>query len=161
MTLLYTPTFFGTGAYVAERQYCKWLALEWLPGCVVQLGNPYVVRENLFGGYEVHIRFEPSFFAWDSGGWRQDEILLDYYATAPGSSVPIPAGPVGRIIIPSPDVNGVVVSCGQAGGTGRIWVFRLPPPPTGNWYQHSPDNLPDVFCLQQPNPGVVLPAPMC
>jgi len=161
MTFLCSPIWNNGAGYNVERQYMKWLALEWLPGCVVSDSNPYVVRENVFGGYEVHIRFPASFEAFTGGGWRNDSIFADYYATAPGSSVPINAGSVQFAVVSAPNVEGNVIAINQGGSTGRIWVFRLPVTPASVWYALPPDNLPDVFCIQQPFPSVFLPAPAC
>jgi len=161
MTLLYTPSYPQGAGYNAERQYIKWLALDWLPGCLVSAGNPFVVRENVFGGFEVHLRFEPRYYEWDSGGWPQDSILIDYYATAPGNPTPIAAGGVICGVGWAGNVEGIVANFIQAGSTGRIWVFRLPPPPNTHWFQLSPDTLPDMFCIQTPNLTTILPMPVC
>ena len=161
MTQLYTPVWAVGEGYNVERNYSKWLILQWLPGCMVSAGNPYVIRENVFGGYEVHIRLKPSFHAANSGGWRHDNILLDYYATAPGDPTPINAGTVQRAYLPQQELTEWAIIFGQAGGTDRLWCFRLPTPATSPFFAPVPDTYPDRFCLQLPDVTTILPMPSC
>ena len=161
MTILATQTWNTPPDFLIERSTFWGFLYVWWTGCLVQSGRDTIVREVPFGGYQVRITVDSSFWYADSSGWRHDQILENLYAMAPGSSTPINMGAVSRQIeyYGALDAYVCVITSEPNGAYGRWQAFPWAPENAG--LPNRPPSLPETFFTDPINPGVIKPAVYC
>lgn len=84
----------GAG-FACQRQYVVGFAIGWQPGSfATAYGIETHLTEVVFGGYRLVIRWKDWIWNWDNRGFTLADCFEDYYALAPGSSIPSSAGTV-------------------------------------------------------------------
>jgi hypothetical protein len=135
MAVVGIVTYVPDGRLPVVRSYISAIALQWQANyTILATGNPFVIRENTFGGYQTHIKLKPEFYAWSSNVYTLDWIFEDWYVTAPGGSPIIPGQPVQFGI--STQSNGIPCIYGVWTPSSAPYIFfSLPPAPPDYWLQ--------------------------
>lgn len=89
MTRLWSPDYQQALDFAIPRQYWYEVALTWWPSVVLQNTNPLIIRETLFGGYRVLLKFRDVVWAWSSNTYTLDWAIEDIYGMAPSDDTPI------------------------------------------------------------------------
>lgn len=77
------------------RGYLPAWAIGWQPDAIaLTSGNPTVLKEFSFGGYELHIELKDWIYDWDNRQFTLGELFENYYVIPPGGGGPSSAGPV-------------------------------------------------------------------
>lgn len=131
--VLWSPTYQFSPDFSYDRQYFLGVFLGWQPGStILELGNPFVVQEHIFGGYIVVLEFADYFWQWSSSSFHVPKILENLYAIPPFPS-------------PHVSVGATLVSIGYSQAVGYWWLnFQLgivgeyyanpfPPMPVDYW----------------------------
>lgn len=89
MPRYWTPTYIQSYIFVIPRQYWYEVALTWWPSVIVQAGNPFIIRETIYGGYRIYLKLRDICWAWSSNNYTLDWCIEDIYGMAPSNDTPI------------------------------------------------------------------------
>lgn len=133
MPRLWSPTYATPANYNIPRQYWYEVALAWWPSIVLQSGNPLVIRETLFGGYRIYLKFRDDVWAWSSNTYTLDWSIEDIYGMAPADDTPIYSSAfVVSWGIGQSHKHGLLDLFGGQPGY-QYQYFTLPSQPAGYW----------------------------
>lgn len=91
--ILASFTYSQSAKFWTPRSYFKGVAFGWVPGWTVTAeGNPFLLLEHSFGGYQVFCRFKTDWYAWQSNDYTMDFPLEDFYAIAPITGAHVSVG---------------------------------------------------------------------
>jgi hypothetical protein len=135
MSIVAVVTYTPNAEAVLVRSYYGNLGFRWQPSMtILATGNPFVIRENVFGGYVTTIKLKPQFYEWSSNTYTLGWVFEDFYVTAPGGGAPIPG--VGLALETGFSANGVPAIAGEwAGAAGDVLLFPMPVAPLDYWLQ--------------------------
>ena len=134
MAIVATVTYATDAKVRNNRAYLGAFAFQWQPDMtLLTTGNPWIWRENVYGGYITHLKFKPEFWSWSSNGYSLDWIIQDFWVEPPGGGAPIPGQPATFGIGASPGgIFGIGISWG---GSASYEQHALPPAPSDYWLQ--------------------------
>lgn len=147
--------------FVIERSYIRHVCLTWWNMCLLSSGEEFWNRETQgFGGYGVYMRFNPTFYNWNSSAWMIEDIFTDFYATDP-SGTPITCPDVQYGVQWAYQFDAWILALGLAGNAGITTGQRLESaPPT--WYRKfPPDKGLALWQVNDDFPDILYPPPTC
>lgn len=130
--MAYTPNYIPSATFAAQRSYLWGVAVGWWDMTIIQVGTHTILREIPYGGYKLHILFNPYWWVWNSSAWTLDTIITDIYAEDPGGMI-VNAGNIDIFTAwtPEPNIPELRITCQPNGGVYAHQAF--PPAPT-SWY---------------------------
>lgn len=139
MSLLWTPNYQTPAKFCLPRAYVGGYYLGWWPGStVIATGNPTIIQEHLFGGYQWYIHFQPSWWAWNTNSrYTLDWIVDDTYAIQPGTGAHVNVGAIDIHFQHDAGRPGWDVVFSYTGG-GYFLPFSFPPGPGSSWFEPLP-----------------------
>jgi hypothetical protein len=88
-----TVTYNPNPKFALNRAYFGVFAFTWVADhTLISGGNPYIWQSAAFGNVRVFLRFDPTWFSWNSNNRTLDKLILDYYALLPPYTTPISPG---------------------------------------------------------------------
>lgn len=139
MPILYTPAFDPDAGFVFPRPYVCKFAVGWVAANVISAPPTLVLEETVFGGYRAHIDFLSWAWNWSTKRIDLDNLWLNFYVTAPGSSTPISAGITLVQYKWDDTLKSQLLVVSLQGGDGHYHFWDYPPAPPTYWLQTCGD----------------------
>jgi hypothetical protein len=135
---LWAPIFHVDQRFSTPRSFMRGVFVGWQPGVtVVHAGNPWILEEHIFGGYQVYVRLKDEFYSWNSNCYTLDWFLEDIYAIAPITGTHVSCGVVDVNVEAIKDFGGFFLIM-SIGGAADFYRQDLPAAPSGYWLQLLP-----------------------
>lgn len=133
-----------------HRWFAPRLAVNWANQFVVSCGNPLVLQETIYGGFQLHIEFKSWFWHFSNKSIRVPEMFENFYVTPPGGGPPSAAFTClwDWHIAPTEPLPDVVIIV--PGATNRWTFLQTPDPPSGYWQGKWPQNRPQCQNIDIP-----------
>lgn len=81
------------GGFSIPRPYLVGWQISYYDGStILSSGQETIVEEHTYGGYKLFVKAKDWVWDWDNKTLHLEDLLEDWYATAPGSSTPIYTG---------------------------------------------------------------------
>lgn len=147
MPILASIDWQPNAAFAFTRQQIAAFAVHWHnPTDLLVAGNPTVVRENDFGGYQAVVEFEDWVWQYDNRSVPLERLFKNLYAIPPGGGAPVSLGAIQVRWQLIDAFNAQIIAVDLAPGViGDYWIQRFPAPNRPYWMQLHPTIPPTPF----------------